>query len=236
MRCLQCRKQFKPKRSDQIFCSSKCRVSYNRLITRNQNITDKTNNSDKLILSLCDYSGVWSEPYARSGYNVSRIDIKKGQDIRLLLHYKKVYGILAAPPCTDFASSGACWWEKKGKKALLKSLSIVDACARIILFAKPIFWALENPVGRLSKYLGAPRWTFNPCDYGDAYTKRTCLWGQFNVPKPDNDKISVSKISSGHHSVDYYWKRRGYKLGKERQTLRSVTPKGFAEAFFKVNQ
>ena len=40
-----------------------------------------------------------------------RINSKKIQD--------DVYGILAAPPCTEFAGSGARWWEEKGKKPLL---------------------------------------------------------------------------------------------------------------------
>lgn len=232
MRCLQCRKRFKPKRSDQKFCSDKCRIAYNRSIARNRNVTD---NSEKLIISLCDDSGAWSKPYSEAGYNVLRIDLKTGQDVRLLLHSKKsVYGVLAAPPCTDFASTGARWWNKKGEKALLESLSIIDACARIALFSEAKFWALENPVGRLSRYLGPAQWIFNPCDYGDPYTKRTCLWGKFNVPKPD--KILVPPTPVGHHSIDHYLKRQGIKLGKHRQTLRSTTPTGFAEAFFKVNR
>lgn len=38
----------------------------------------------RTILSLCDYSGVWSEPYAVAGYDVVRIDLQDGQDVRLL--------------------------------------------------------------------------------------------------------------------------------------------------------
>lgn len=234
MRCLYCQKRFKPKRSDQKFCFPGCRVSYNRSVKRNKNVTDKSANSDKLILSLCDYSGAWSEPYARAGYNVLRIDIKTGQDVRLIKFPGRIYGMLAAPPCTHLAASGARWWKGKTDSDLIEALSVVDACARIALFANPTFWVLENPVGRLSRYLGPARWIFDPCDYGDPYTKKTCLWGNFNVPKPD--KVPVPKTPTGHHSIDQYWKNKGEKLGKNRQTLRSVTPSGFAEAFFKVNQ
>lgn len=234
-KCLYCQKSFKPSRSDQKFCTTRHRVAYHRKITRNGNDTDNTTNFEKLILSLCDYSGTWSEPYARNNYNVLRIDIKTGQDIREFIHPKKsVYGVLAAPPCTDFAVSGARWWKDKGKKALIESLSVVDACARIILFTKPKFWALENPIGRLSRYLGQAAWIFDPCDYGDAYTKKTCLWGEFNVPKPN--RISVPETPTGHHSIDHFWQRQGIKIGKDKQMLRSITPAGFAEAFFTANQ
>jgi hypothetical protein len=63
-----------------------------------------------LILSLCDYSGVWSQPYVDDAYDVVRVDLKHGQDVRLLeLPDRPVHGILAAPPCTVFANSGARW-------------------------------------------------------------------------------------------------------------------------------
>ncbi|MCK4817511.1 hypothetical protein KA005_17205, partial [bacterium] len=63
-----------------------------------------------------------------------------------------------------------------------EALSIVDACMRVIKISDPVFWALENPVGRLVHYLGKPKMYFDPCDYGDPYTKKTCLWGKFNEP------------------------------------------------------
>ena len=142
MRCLYspCAKIFKPKRSDQKFCSTRCRVYYNRSI-RNKNIT---NNSKKTILSLCDFSGSWSQPYVDHGYNVIIIDIKTGQDISLMKYPGKVYGVLAAPPCTHFSSSGAAWWKSKGEIKLLEGLSVFDACTRIVLFGEPHFWVFEN--------------------------------------------------------------------------------------------
>lgn len=233
MRCLfvPCEKIFKPKRSDQKFCSTKCRVAYHRNI-RNSVVTD---NRSKTILSLCDDSGNWSQPYLEADYNVIRIDIKKGQDVRLLKYPGKIHGILAAPPCTHFSSSGAVYWMKKGEEALLEGLSIFDACSRIVLFSKPKFWVFENPVGRLKNYIGPAQWIFNPSDYGDDYTKKTCLWGRFNAPKP-NPIAAVRVFHSSHHSIDSYWKRQGKTLGKEISKLRSITPLGFAKAFFEVNR
>jgi len=191
-------------------------------------------NSDKLILSLCDFSGAWSKPYFDAGYDVRRVDILTGQDVRLLtIPEKPIYGVLAAPPCTDFSASGACWWKKKGEKALVESLSIVDACLRFSILADA-FWVLENPVGRLGRYLGKPVWRFNPCDYGDPYTKKTCLWGKFNIP--EFNKVPAPKVTEGHHSIDHFLKNKGEKLGRNRSMLRSITPAGFAEAFFKANK
>ncbi len=71
------------------------------------------------ILSLFDHSGIWSQPYRDAGYNVHQIHLQNGDDVRLLT-YKDlphpVHGILAAPPCTHFAGSGARWWAGKGMR------------------------------------------------------------------------------------------------------------------------
>lgn len=175
------------------------------------------------ILSLCDYTGAWSQPYADAGYDVIRVDIKRGQDVRLLRHVGPVRGILAAPPCTHFASSGARWWGDKGEDAILEGLAVVDACCRIVLSHRPLWWVLENPVGRLRDYLGEPAFSFDPCDYGDPYTKRTLLWGAFKAP--------------AMRRVPAYEGSRMHKLSpsEDRAALRSVTPAGFAQAFFEAN-
>lgn len=161
----------------------------------------------RLILSLCDFSGNWSQPYIEAGYQVQRIDLQHGEDVRLLrkIGNTKVHGILAAPPCTAFAGSGARYWKKKDQSGeTLAALSIVDACMRIIAVHQPVWWALENPKGRLAYYLGEPAFTFNPCDYGDAYTKRTLLWGRFTPPLPlfsggHHNPIEPVRAKAGHH-------------------------------------
>lgn len=187
----------------------------------------------KTILSLCDFSGQWAQPYADAGYNVRLIDIKTTGDLRLLPFDQLgiVHGILAAPPCTHFAASGARWWADKGTEALLEGLSVVDACLRIVTLTKPQWWVLENPVGRLRDYLGPPLHTFDPCDYGDPYTKRTQLWGQFTPPLP--------LFIGGDRSVEPTEGSKMHRLygGKSERTktMRSMTPAGFAKAFFDAN-
>lgn len=175
-----------------------------------------------LILSLCDYTGSWSQPYADAGYEVIRIDLAHGQDVRLTVPPSRpVQGILAAPPCTVFANSGSRW--SRTDDEMREGLSVVDACLRLVIATRPKWWALENPVGKLRRYLGPPSLIFQPNDYGDPYTKRTCLWGQFTLP--EKTPVVASEYS---------------KMGlvppsPERAAIRSVTPAGFARAFFAAN-
>lgn len=180
------------------------------------------------ILDLCSGLGSWSEPYARAGYEVVRYDISDGHDVRLIREADlyDVHGILAAPPCTHLANSGARWWSTKGENALLEALSVVDACLRIIYVARPNFWALENPLGRLNNYLGKPKLLMQPWHYGDPYTKLTCVWGDFKMPA---QQPVDPWLGSWHH----------YFLGQGNQgraTARSETPPGFAQAFFEANK
>jgi len=184
-------------------------------------------NNQKTIISLCDYSGAWSKPYRENGYQVKQIDLAHGQDVRLMeLPGYPVHGILCAPPCTHFASSGARWWASKGDDLLIDGLSIVDACLRLVLMTKPIWWCLENPIGRLNRWIGQPQMYFNPCDYGDPYTKRTALWGEFNTDLP---LCQVEPVQGSKMHLRYG--------GKSQRTkrARSITPSGFAEAFYLAN-
>lgn len=176
-----------------------------------------------LILSLCDRTGNWPRPYADAGYRVRRVEIDDGQDVRLLeLPDEPVFGILAAPPCTVFASSGARW--PRTDDQMRAGLSVVDACLRLVVAARPQFWALENPVGKLSRYLGPPAMAFDPCDFGDPWTKRTLLWGQFNPP-------AMTPVEPTEGS-----KMHLLPPSPDRAALRSETPMGFARAFFAANQ
>lgn len=187
----------------------------------------------KLILDLCGGTGSWSKYYqASKDYEVIIVDpfgdetqygtlIK--EDVRLYVPPEAVHGVLAAPPCTHLAGSGARWWADKGDEALLEAMSVVDACLRIIWMTKPKWWALENPVGRLRRYLGKPNLIFNPYYYGDPTIKRTCLWGDFTMPKRNDVEPIEGQV---------LWK---LWPSEDRARLRSITPNGFAKAFFEAN-
>lgn len=190
-------------------------------------------NNGKTVLSLFDASGVWSQPWRDAGYNVLQFDIQNGDDINDFsaeflteeLDISDVYAILAAPPCTDFSSSGAHAWAKKDADGRTDaSVKLVMQTLRTVDMFRPSVWALENPVGRIAKLTGLPRPTlaFQPHNYGDPYTKRTMLWGSFEPDLPQANVLPTegSKIT----------KMSGYdKFG------RSLTPEGFAYAFFMAN-
>jgi hypothetical protein len=203
--------------------------------------------SNRVIVSLFDHSGEWSRPYREAGYQVVHFDIKEpggfgwSYDIADFsveflteeLGLDTVYGILAAPPCTHFTVSGAQYWPEKDADgrtdAMIELVYTVFRCVE--LFA-PKFWVFENPVGRLPKLipeLGRP-WYFQPHWFGDAYTKKTGLWGRFYTDLERNDVEPVRACEAGS------WLMKLGGKSEKTKALRSVTPPGFAQAFFGANQ
>ena len=183
-------------------------------------------NRDRIILDLCGGTGAWSKPYKDAGYDVRVITLP--EDVRLVKIINGVYGILAAVPCTHFSVSGARWWKEKGEVALLEGLAIADACCRFVVanLRTIEFWCFENPVGRLKHYYGKPDYYFHPHYFGDPYTKKTCLWGKFNIPEQTH-WFENNEIDDRIHKMP---------PSEDRATLRSITPPGFAKAFFESNQ
>ena len=202
-------------------------------------------NKEKIILSLCGGTGAWEAPYKQLGYDVRNITYPN-YDVRAYTPPDNVYGILAAPPCTEFAVSGARWWKTKPPHLLVEALEVVRACLRIIKEANPVWWALENPVGRLPQYIGKWRYTFQPYEYGDPWTKRTCIWGEHNIPikcpvEPVGTWIGSNAGGKALGIVDHLrflppdWIHK-LPPSADRSTLRSITPPGFAKAFFESNR
>jgi hypothetical protein len=192
-------------------------------------------NSHKIILDLMAGTGAWSEPYIQAGYDVRRVTWPQ-YDVRSYIPPRRnVYGILMAVDCTHFSGSGAQYWKYKDLDGrTLIAVMAAKSCLEIKDYYgdKLVFWALENPVGRIRKLLpeiGKPTLTFNPCDYGDAYTKKTQIYGMFNLPeKHPVEPIKVSPEGS-------WLMRLGGKSDRTKE-LRSVTPPGFARCFFEANQ
>ena len=189
--------------------------------------------SHKVILDLCGGTGAWSRPYAESGYDV-RVVTLPDQDVRLYKHLGRVHGILAATPCTHFSRVGAQFWKEKGSAALLEGLAVADACCRIILMTNPVWWAIENPIGRLSNYLGPPHFKFDPYEFGDPWTKRTWLWGRFVPPVPIISEQARKGLPRAMAANAPGWKG-DVATALSRSALRSKTPNGFARAFFEAN-
>src|SRR3990167_3065095 len=132
----------------------------------------------KIILDLCGGSGSWSKPYKDAGYDVRLVTLPE-HDARTYEPPVGVYGVLAAPPCTEFSYVK----NEKLPRDIEGALEVVRACLRIITLCEPEFHALENPIGHLVSFLGKPQFTFQPWEFGDPWTKRTGIWGHFNHPK-----------------------------------------------------
>ena len=198
-------------------------------------------NSNKIILDLCGGTGAWSQPYKDNGYDVRLITLPEN-DVLSYIPAKNVYGILAAPVCTMFSLART---RAKTERNFREGMKLVKACLNIIWECRYEpkykkdgclkFWSMENPTGYLRQFLGKPAFTFHPCDFGDNYTKKTDLWGYFNNPikKPikltDEEKLLCKFNNRKLPSIS--------DITSSTQTAkRSITPKGFAHAFFKANQ
>lgn len=201
----------------------------------------------KIILDLCGGSGSWSRPYEKNNYDVRLITLPE-YDVLTYEPPKNVYGILAAPPCTEFSVLN-CKAEERVRDEKT-GLKVVYACLKIISRARPVWWALENPVGHLRKYLGKSSLVFQPWEYGDPWTKRTEIWGRFNPPvkkylswEEVPDKLPLyTRPNRNKPNFAYLHKSEIKKIPQlafanplTDADFRAITPPGFAKAFFEAN-
>ena len=195
----------------------------------------------KIILDLAGGTGSWSRPY-KAGYDVYNITLPDYDLLKTSIHNtnmilrgtkslgffsEDIYGILFAPTCTMFSLARTRAKTprdfREGMKLVIKGLEVIWSC-RYANNSKLKFWCIENPTGYLRQFLGKPAMTFNPCDFGDNYTKKTDLWGYFNIPKKKPVKLtgklpSITEITSSKQAAK-----------------RAITPSGFANAFYKANK
>ena len=189
------------------------------------------------VLSLFDYTGVWSEPYREVGATVVQVDIQHGSDVMdpALERLTGVVGILAAPPCTDFANCGARWFAAKDADGRTEaSIALVRRTLSLIQFYAPDWWAIENPAGRIHKLipeLGAPRFTFQPYEFGEPYSKATWLWGSFERPT----KGPIVKPEGMRNGQPPAWFSKVGGKSIATKNYRSRTSPGFARAFAASN-
>ena len=175
-------------------------------------------------------------------------------NIDLKIYYKDIYGILAAPPCTmfSFARTNAIRPRKlmEGMENVIACMDIIWQCQFKITNQHQKkgalkFWALENPNAMLEWFLGIPPLIFDPYEYAEVenelYKKKPSIWGVFNIPEKNKmndatygkfDKLTMDdlkKIRTIHEND--LWKNPS-----NRHALRSMTPTGFAKAFYESNK
>ena len=122
--------------------------------------------------------------------------------------------MIAFPPCTHLAVSGARWWKGKEREQI-EALWFVFA----LLNAPIPRIAVENPIGRLSTVIRKPNQIIQPWQFGHGETKSTCLWLK-GLPHLDPTDIVEGREARIHKMPG------GPNQGKER----SKTYPGIAKA------
>lgn len=205
-----------------------------------------------LVISLCDVTGIFVEPWLEAGYAALLVDpqhkdygewpllkfpgtIEQAMPIiDIAIQTGTVVFVMGFPPCTDVAVSGARWWEEKRAADpyfQARAAIVAQQCKSIgQLSGAP--WAFENPVSAFSSIFGEPCYSFHPYHFAgyaaeDNYFKTTCLWagGGFVMPQPRE----IGRLGQPDQRIFEA------PPSEERANFRSATPRGFARAVFLAN-
>ncbi len=174
------------------------------------------------ILIACEFSGVVRETFRAKGHDTWSCDLLESMDNSKYHIQDDVLNILernwdlmiAHPPCTHLAVSGARWFEHKKevqKEAILFFKRIVSADIHKI--------CVENPISIMSTHYRKPDQIIHPWQYGHGETKATCLWLK-NLPLLLPTNIVEGRVARVHMLPP----------SKDRWKLRSITYSGIAEA------
>lgn len=197
------------------------------------------------VLVACEFSGIVRDAFIAKGHDVMSCDLlpteRSGPH-----HQGDVMDILgdgwdmmiAHPPCTHLAGSGARWW--KEKQADGRQQKAIDFFIK--LMRAPINKiAVENPVGILSSVYRSPDQYIQPYWFGDKVQKKTGLWliGLSNLTPTnivDRGMIYVDPRGNKHGGVHTNRAKRAYSplmllpRSEERWKIRSRTFQGIADA------
>lgn len=180
------------------------------------------------VLIACEFSGIVREAFKARGHNAWSCDLLpseiEGQhhqkDVLEIIEeahksYIKDWDLLIAhPPCTHLAVSGARWFAEKK----IEQEYALDFVRKLL--ASPIDKiCLENPVSIISSQIRKPDQIIQPWQFGHGETKKTCLWLK-NLPL-----LKPSDIVEGREQK--CWK---HPPGKDRWKNRSRTYEGIAKA------
>lgn len=180
--------------------------------------------SDPLrVLVACEFSGVVRRAFRAAGHSAWSCDLLPAEDGSCYHLQGNVLDYLARedwdlmiahPPCTHLAVSGARWFKEKAKEQA-EALEFVQA----LLDAPIPRIALENPISVISSKIRKPDQIIQPWQFGHGETKATCLWLK-NLPKLVPTRIVEGREPRVHHASP----------GPDRWKERSRTLLGIAEA------
>lgn len=162
------------------------------------------------VLVACEFSGVVRRAFRKRGNDAWSCDLLPAEDgdehhlqcdiLSLNWDHHDWDLMIAHPPCTHLAVSGAAWFKNKVKEqaeALEFVQKMLDAPIPMI--------ALENPVGVISTKIRKPDQIVQPWMFGHMEQKATCLWLK-GLPKlvPTNDvKEAMMKLPKRERERDY---------------------------------
>lgn len=153
------------------------------------------------ILIACEFTGTVRDAFRARGHDAWSCDLTGTEvpgphiigDVREILNDGWDL-MIAHPPCTFLAASGARWNHTPERRAAqAEALDFV----RLLLNAPIPRKALENPVGRISSVIRKPDQTIQPWMFGVNEWKATCLWLE-NLPRlvPTKILLGISKTST----------------------------------------
>lgn len=174
------------------------------------------------VLVACEFSGVVRDAFALAGHDAWSCDLLPSEtpgnhiqgDARAM-HEMEWDLMIAHPPCTHLAVSGARWFKEKlieQQEALEFVRSLLAAPIRRI--------ALENPVSIISSRIRKPDQIIQPWMFGHGEIKATCLWLK-NLPILNPTKIVSGRTARVHReppSPDR-WKNRSRTLSGIAQAM-----------------
>jgi len=183
------------------------------------------------VLVACECSGVVRDAFNARGHFAMSCDLLPSDAPGM--HYQgDVRDVLdggwdlmiAHPPCTHLASSGAKWFKNKQVEQA-EALDFV----RLLLNAPIPRIALENPVGVISTQIRKPDQIVQPYEHGHEATKTTCLWLKNLPPLRPTDIVGKGNrhvTKSGRSLPEWY----NLPPSADRWKIRSATFPGIAAA------
>ena len=188
------------------------------------------------VLVACEFSGVVRDAFIRAGHTALSCDLMPTD--RPGPHYQgdviDIIGggwdlMIAHPPCTHLAVSGARHFAKKREDG--RQQQGIDFFMALARAGIPRY-AIENPIGIMSSIWRKPDQIIQPWEYGHSVTKSTCLWLR-GLPAlmPTNivDKGTIWTAKSGKRMSQWYYDSSCLPP-KEREKMRNKTFQGIADA------
>lgn len=174
------------------------------------------------VLVACEFSGIVRDAFIERGHDAVSCDLLPSErpgphiqgDVTPHLFEDGWDLIVAHPPCTYLAVSGARWFKDRQKEQK-DAIGFVA----LIMLARAERIAIENPVSVISSRIRKPDQIIQPWMFGHAETKATCLWLK-GLPKLEPTNIVEGREPRVHYASP----------GPDRWKERSRTLPGIAAA------